>query len=78
VNLTLSHALTSSSIQTMLGSVFFLTVLLRSWAVMNTVAYLGGWKKGHLSPGAAFWGHQNGVGILRNNNEMSTDANNHE
>jgi len=45
---------------------------------MNTVAYLKGWKRGHLFLGAAFWERQIGVGILRNSNEMSADANNHE
>jgi len=34
-------------------------------------------KGGHLPPVAAFWGRQIEVGMLRNNYEISADANNY-
>jgi len=37
------------------------------------MAKLGG-KGGHLSPGAAFWGYEIEVRILRNNYEISADV----
>jgi len=36
-----------------------------------------GCKRGHLPPGAALWGRQIEVGMLRTNYEMSADANNY-